>query len=137
LFRPKIGVGVFVRKDKRILLGKRRSKTHGDGEWSLPGGHLEKWESFEECCEREVFEETGLSIRDIRKLTFTNDLFPDAGLHYVTLYFIADYAGSDPVNREPHQCECWEWFTLNDLPRPLFCGIEEVLSAGRIIGFST
>lgn len=130
--RPKLGIGVFVRKEGKILLGKRRSKTHGHGEWSLPGGHLEKWESFEKCCSREVFEETGLQIKDIEKLSFTNDFFPHAGLHYVTLYFTADYAGGKIVNKEPHKCEGWEWFDMEKLPHPLFCGIDEVIQGHTI-----
>ena len=129
LLRPKVGIGVFVRKDRKILLGKRKSETHGDGEWSLPGGHLEKGESFEECCIREVFEETGLSIKNISKLTFTNDFFPDVDLHYVTLYFTADYSGGRLMNKEPHKCEQWKWHEPEKLPHPLFCGIKEALSS--------
>lgn len=126
--RPSIGMGVFVRKDRKILLGRRRSVTHGDGEWSLPGGHLEKWESFESCCRREVLEETGVSIGNIRKLGFTNDLFRAADLHYVTLYFVADYFGGELTNREPHKCEGWQWFEIDKLPSPLFCGIREIMA---------
>ncbi len=130
--RPKLGVGVFVVKDNKILLGKRISKTHGDGEWSLPGGHLEKWESFKECCMREVFEETGLKIANIQKLGFTNDMFKSSDLHYVTLYFIADYADGDLINKEPYKCDEWQWFELTSLPSPLFCGISEVVSSCKI-----
>jgi 8-oxo-dGTP diphosphatase len=122
-----LGIGVFVRKDGKILLGKRKSKTHGDGEWSLPGGHLEQWESFEDCCKREVLEETGLAIDNIRKVAFTNEFFPEAELHYVTLFFTADYSGGGLINREPDKCEVWEWFELTALPTPLFTGIIEVL----------
>ncbi len=127
--RPTIGISVFVKKEGKVLLGLRRSETHGDGEWSLPGGHLEQGESFEECCRREVLEETGLSITNIKKADFTNDLFPESGLHYVTLYFSADYAGGNLTNREPHKCERWEWFSSGALPEPLFCGIKDVISA--------
>lgn len=37
---PKVGIGVIVRKDNQILLGKRKN-SHGDGCWAFPGGHLE------------------------------------------------------------------------------------------------
>lgn len=131
--RPKLGVGVFVRRGGRILLGKRVSGTHGDGEWSLPGGHLEVWESFEDCCRREVAEETGLHITNISKISFTNDMFPDAGLHYVTLYFTADSEEGEPENAEPHKCEGWMWFALDNLPDPLFCGIREVISSFNVL----
>ncbi len=34
--RPKVGVGVFVINDKKILLGQRIN-SHGHGAWGLPG----------------------------------------------------------------------------------------------------
>lgn len=40
-----------------------RKGSHGDGEWALPGGHLEMGESFEQCAVREVEEETGIMVR--------------------------------------------------------------------------
>ena len=55
--RPKVGVGVFVFKDGKTLLGKRKN-AHGDGTWNPPGGHLEFNESIEQCAQREVLENT-------------------------------------------------------------------------------
>ncbi len=43
----------------RVLLTKRRD----NGQWCLPSGGVEPGESVAEGCEREVFEETGLSVR--------------------------------------------------------------------------
>src|ERR1044071_344752 len=43
----------------RILLTRRTD----NGQWCLPGGRMESGESAAEACEREVFEETGLSVR--------------------------------------------------------------------------
>lgn len=37
---PRIGVGVLIFRDGKLLLGKRRG-SHGAGDWSAPGGHLE------------------------------------------------------------------------------------------------
>lgn len=124
--RPLVGVGVFIIKNEGtktfILLGKRKG-SHGAGEWSLPGGHLEGGEDFQDCCRREVFEETGMTLKDFQKVTFTNNLFPNDKKHYVTLFFKADYADQFPYNMEPDKCEGWEWFDVCDLPRPLFGGI--------------
>ena len=50
--RPLIGLGVIiVNPADKILLGLRKG-SHGAGEWSLPGGHLEWNESFEECSRK-------------------------------------------------------------------------------------
>ena len=59
--RPKVGVGVIIVKEGKILLGKRKN-AHGEGTWCPPGGHLELGESYEECAKRETFEETNFKI---------------------------------------------------------------------------
>jgi 8-oxo-dGTP diphosphatase len=124
--RPRVGVGVFVKKDDKILVGKRKG-SHGAATWALPGGHLEGGESFEQCCNREVFEETDLTIRDPRPLVFTNDVFIDEGLHYVTLFFTADYESGELVVKEPRQCEEWRWVSLNHIPQPIFLPLSNAL----------
>ena len=124
--RPRVGLGVFIKKEGKILVGERKG-SHGAGTWALPGGHLEGGESFEECCKREVFEETGLIIRDPRPLVFTNDVFIDEGLHYVTLFFTADYESGELVVREPRQCEEWRWVSLDHIPQPIFLPLSNAL----------
>ncbi len=50
----KVGIGVLViNKENRILLGKRKSER-GENTYSLPGGHLEFGESFEECAIKRI-----------------------------------------------------------------------------------
>ena len=73
---PRIGVGVFIRRDNHILIGKRRGE-HGGGYWQLAGGHLELGETPEACAEREVLEETGVVIENTKLLATTNDIFDD------------------------------------------------------------
>jgi 8-oxo-dGTP diphosphatase len=123
--RPKVGVGVLIRKDGKVLIGKRKN-AHGAGEWSFPGGHLEYHESPETACSRETMEEAGITIKNVKPLSFTNDIFPGPDMHYITLYFVADYASGEVKNMEPHKCEGWEWHDWNNLPQPLFQGIEHL-----------
>ena len=70
------------------------------GTYALPGGHLDFGESFEQCAAREVKEETGLNVQDVRFLTATNTVFGDAGKHYVTIFMtamvVANIDGSVP-----------------------------------------
>lgn len=128
--RPKVGVGVAIIKNGRVLLGKRKN-AHGDGCWAFPGGHLEFNEDICDCAAREVAEEIGLMIKNPRHWTFTNDIFEKEGKHYVTLFIIAETENDEPQILEPDKCECWEWFEWNDLPRPLFVPIENLLKAGH------
>lgn len=119
--RPKVGVGVFVVKDGKVLLGKRKN-AHGEGGWCFPGGHLELNESWEECAKRETLEETGLTIKNIRFSTATNDIFEKEGKHYITLFMIAEYDSGEVKIMEPDKCEKWDWFEWDErkLPNPLF-----------------
>jgi 8-oxo-dGTP diphosphatase len=123
---PKVGVGVFVERKGKILVGKRKG-SHGAGTWALPGGHLEPGESFETCCKREVLEETGLIINNIRPVVFTNDVFHHEGLHYITLFFKGEYESGEAVVAEPQHCEEWRWVSLDQIPQPIFLPLSNAL----------
>lgn len=127
--RPKVGVGVIVMKDGRVLLGKRKN-AHGEGSWSFPGGHLECNESWEECASRETMEETSATIKNIRFGTATNDIFLTEKKHYITIFMLADYDSGDVEVMEPEKCERWEWFLWDQLPQPLFVPICNLLKKG-------
>lgn len=124
--RPKVGVGVCIIKDNKILLGKRKG-AHGCGCWSFPGGHLELNESVEDCAKREVLEEAGIQIQNLKRGPYTNDIFEKEGKHYVTVYIISEYASGELKVMEPDKCEKWEWFELNKLPHPLFIPIQNLV----------
>ncbi|KAL2872026.1 nucleotide triphosphate diphosphatase NUDT15 [Aspergillus lucknowensis] len=82
----RVGVGVFaLNSENKFIVGKRKG-SHGADTWGLPGGHLEFNESFEECAVRELKEETGLDVYDVRFLTATNDVMPADEKHYVTVF---------------------------------------------------
>ena len=125
--RPLVGVAVMVIKDNRVLLGKRKN-AHGDGTWALPGGHLEFNESIEDCAAREVFEETGIRIKNLRHGPYTNDIFDKEGKHYVTLFVVADFDSGKPVVKEPQKCEIWQWQPWPPEVRPYFLPLKNLLA---------
>jgi len=116
--RPKVGVGVYIIKDGKFLMGERLS-SHGKNTWSPPGGHLEYGESWQECCVRETKEESNLDIENIRLLGVTNDIF-DNGKHYITLHFVADWITGEPERAEPDKCLGWQWIDFSSLPDAIF-----------------
>ena len=80
---------IFNVERKKVLLTCRED----NGLWCLPGGHMEPGESVEECCVREVFEETGLKVRAMRLTgVYSNPdqlvVYPDGNqAHFVVLNF--------------------------------------------------
>ena len=124
--KPKVGIGVIITKDSKVLFGKRKG-SHGEGTWSFPGGHLEFGEDIFTCARREVMEETGVEITNLRNATFTNDIFEKEGKHYVTLFVVAEILSGVVEVKEPNKCEGWEWFSWDSLPEPLFVPIQNLL----------
>lgn len=114
----KVGIGVFVMKDGKVLLGKRKS-AHGEGDYETPGGHLEYMESFEDCARRECKEEAGIEIENIRFLYLKN-LKEFVPKHYVHIELLADWKSGEPQVLEPEKKENWEWYELDNLPEPMF-----------------
>jgi 8-oxo-dGTP diphosphatase len=127
----RVGVGIFVFKNGKFLMQQRQG-AHGSGSWSVPGGHLEFGESFEDTAKREVEEETGLQIKNINFGAVTNDYFPDENKHYVTIWMLSDYDSGQEHITEPDKCLKQEWHTFEDLPAPLFLPWKQLLASDFI-----
>lgn len=116
--RPKVGVGIMILKDRKILLGKRKG-SHGEGEFAFPGGHLEYMESFADCAVREVHEECGLIIDNIR-FQYVANITKYAPKQYVHIGLVADWKEGEPQVLEPEKSESWNWYGIDDLPSFIF-----------------
>ena len=125
--RPGIGVGVLVWREQQVLLGERIIKGQ-DNCWQFPGGHLENDESVTGCARREVQEETGLKVKGLRHLGFTDTPFEVAQHKYLTLLVSCEYESGEAKRLEPEKCAGWQWFDYQKLPAPLFVPITNFLS---------
>jgi len=96
---PRVGVGAIVIRDGRILLVKRGSSP-GKGLWAPPGGLVELGETVREAAEREILEETGITIRAKEAFYVFDFIDRDKEgkikYHYVIIDFMADYLGGEP-----------------------------------------
>lgn len=125
ILKPQIGVGVIVIKEGKILLGKRKG-AHGSDSYAPPGGKLEFKETVEACAARELAEETGLKPLSLQFGPWTQDVI-DGNKHFISLYvFVTDFEG-EPVVLEPHKCEGWGWYSLDELPSPLFPPLQSLI----------
>ena len=124
---PKVGVGIMILKDGKVLLGKRKG-SHGEGEFAFPGGHLEYMESFEDCVKRELAEECGIEIKNIR-FQFLANVTKYAPKHYAHIGLMADWAGGEPKVLEPEKCESWNWYEIEGPPKPMFTMCEMAIDA--------
>jgi 8-oxo-dGTP diphosphatase len=128
--RPKVGLGVMVVRDSKVLVGRRKG-SHGAGLIAFPGGHLEWNEEYADCAERELLEETGMKVKfrpldPLRPEVFTtNNLMKEDDRHYITIFVVADWVSGEPENLLPEKCEGWMWVNfqelLNLVPPEAFC----------------
>jgi 8-oxo-dGTP diphosphatase len=115
-----VGIDVLAFRDKKILLGKRKG-GYGEGMWGLPGGNLEHGESMLAAAMRELAEETALQANNFLFSDVVNDrAVTKEDRHYLHVSFTADAQDGEVELREPDRCAGWEWFSLDELPDPLF-----------------
>jgi 8-oxo-dGTP diphosphatase len=124
--RPRVGVSVIIKNGDRILLVKRTKKPWA-GSWKAPGGHMEFGESPEETAAREVQEETGVTISEMKFRTMTNDIFEEDKRHYVTIWMEAKYVSGEPRLDAPEEETEIRWFTWDSLPEPLYLPLQNLL----------
>ena len=122
----RVGIGVFIFKNNKFFMQQRQG-AHGEGSWSVPGGHLEYGESFEDTARREAKEETNLEIKNIRFGAITNDHFTKDDKHYVTIWMLSDWASGKEYITEPDKCIGQAWHNFNNLPTPLFLPWQQLL----------
>jgi ADP-ribose pyrophosphatase YjhB (NUDIX family) len=117
---PKMDVRAAVFRDDRILMVQERS----DGLWTLPGGFADVGDSPSVAVEREVFEESGFTVK-VTKLAALFDRnrhpHPPFGYHIWKAFFLCELQGGEA--RASIETSDVGFFPENDLPP---------LSRGRI-----
>ena len=126
--RPLVGLGVFVFKNGKFLIGHRKG-SHGTGTWAIPGGHHEFGDSFEDTVHNELAEENGVTVKNIRFGAITNDIFYEENKHYVTVWMTSEWESGTPKILEPHKCLEWRWVDFDSLPEPLFLTWQQLLKS--------
>jgi len=105
---PRVAVGALVFRGEsgvaREVLLVRRSKPPHAGVWALPGGAVVLGETLEQAVEREVFEETGVSVsaRGVVHAfdAIERDVARRVSYHYVVVDVLAEWIEGSPCARD-------------------------------------
>jgi 8-oxo-dGTP pyrophosphatase MutT (NUDIX family) len=107
-------------------------RSGGNERWAIPSGGIEKGESPEDCCIREVKEETGYDVSIVKKLTVKETVIK--GIEVKTHYFKAEKLGENAGINDPDDTIVEAaWIALSDLKDLMHMYPEDV---GTIIGCS-
>jgi len=111
---PRIAPAIMalVRRGREFLLA--RSPHFPPGMYSALAGFVEPGETLEQTLVREVREEVGIEVANVRYFASQPWPFP----HSLMIAFNADYAGGE-ITPEPGEIEAADWFTLDRLPQAL------------------
>ncbi len=117
---PQLGCGAIVRRDDTVLLVKR-GRPPRQGQWAIPGGKVQAGEGLREAVEREIMEETGISVRAkdmIYQLEYIeHDEDGALAFHYVVLDYEAEYIAGEPRAGDDADEAAWVHFDeLASLP---------------------
>jgi NAD+ diphosphatase len=111
LFYPRLSPAaiVLVKRGDDVLLA--RSPGFPSGMYSVLAGFVEPGESIEETIEREICEEVGVEVKNVRYFGSQPWPFPNS----LMIGFTADYAGGE-IWAEPSEIEDAGWYSAHDLP---------------------
>ena len=101
---------VLIRRGDELLLA--RSPRFPPGMYSTVAGFVESGETLEDTVHREILEEVGVRVTNLRYFASQPWPFP----HSLMVGFLADYAGGEIVP-QPGEIEDARWFRLDALPR--------------------
>jgi 8-oxo-dGTP diphosphatase len=97
---PRVAVGAVVFKDNKVLLVKR-AKHPARGLWAIPGGKVELGETLQQAAQREILEETGITILSKNPIYTFDVIEKDENnqirFHYVIVDLVADYISGQPI----------------------------------------
>jgi 8-oxo-dGTP pyrophosphatase MutT (NUDIX family) len=94
-------VEILVMKGGKVLVGKYLRFTTGEHFHSLPGGGIEEGEDAKETVRREILEEAGIKVKNIRDLNIMIESPPPSFIpnyrysKVVTEWYACDYDGED------------------------------------------
>lgn len=130
-FRPFAGVYVLLVRNGKIYLLRRSNTGFRDGEYNVPGGHLDGNEPASAGAAREGLEEAGVTIapEDLTIAHISHRKNPDR--EYVDIYFEAKRWTGEPHNAESDKSDHGDWFPFDNLPEPMMPFIRHSIQEWR------
>jgi len=123
-----VGAGVFIHKDGKLLLQRRRDNNC----WSDHGGCVEIGEKVEDTAKRELFEETGLIANKLELLgVFSGEnmmyTYPNGDKVYIIgISFLCEDFSGEPKT-ETNETVDLQWFDIDRLPENISPPVVEPL----------
>lgn len=100
---------VAIRRGNQILLAQ--NKRSASGLYSVLAGFVESGETLEQAVHREVFEEVGIKVKNLKYFDSQPWPFP----HSLMVGFLAEYESGE-LNLCDDEIEAADWYTIDTMP---------------------
>jgi 8-oxo-dGTP diphosphatase len=120
--KKSVVTGILVKNDRGELLLVKKPENVGPyaGTYLTPGGGINTGEPADKAALRELYEETGVKVDNLKRAFFDDDVAANwEGIprHYIMLMYTADYVSGDlkPTEGDDDNLEVIKWFSLDDI----------------------
>ena len=110
---------VITKEDGPKVLLIERGADPFKGSWAFPGGFLNMDETTEQCAIRELEEETGMKIQELRQIGAYSKVDRDPRGRTITVAYLAVIDSPCKVKGQDDAAKA-QWFPLDALPRLAF-----------------
>ncbi|MDQ2691263.1 MAG: NUDIX domain-containing protein [Chloroflexota bacterium] len=110
-----VTVHLLFFRGEQVLLLRRFNTGYGDGQYSVPAGHLDGGETVIAAARREAAEETGLTIA-AEDIGFSSVMHRMNGDERVDFFIHVRSWQGEPSNTEPEKCDELRWANIHELP---------------------
>lgn len=107
--------GVCVNDENKVLMVLQSTRTEPNSRlWAIPSGNKEPNETFESCCIREIWEETGYNVKITKKIKNKNGI--SNGFDVDVQYFEVELLDGVPeINDPDHLVFDIDWKSIDEI----------------------
>lgn len=109
---------ILISKQNSVLLIERGREPY-KGKWALPGGFIEMDEPLEVACQRELEEETGIRIGELKQFKAFGAVDRDPRHRTISVLFYA-FTDDELVASAGDDAAKAQWFSILELPELAF-----------------
>ena len=115
---PLISIDILLKKDNKILLGRRVNKP-AQGYFFSTGGRIFKNESIDNAIARVALNELNIDLKSIPELIgifehfYDDSMYKNISTHYVNIAYKYEIEETPDLPTEQHSE--YQWFTINEL----------------------
>jgi colanic acid biosynthesis protein WcaH len=115
---PLISIDILIKKDNKVLLGRRVNKP-AQGVFFSIGGRINKNETIDNAMARVALNELNIELKSVPKFIgvfehfYDDSIYKDVSTHYLNLAY--EYEMEEIPDLPTEQHSEYKWFTVNEL----------------------